>query len=604
MLQMPLFNFKLIKQEKGGLAVIFAIILPFIFSVCALVFDGSRMLMKRARLSDALNEAALVVATNSAGKGTEEERKRNADLLKSYISAYFPKDELESSSVTMRSGIDSASGMPVPIYDLNAQLKVNTVLPLGSIVPAFSPQVGLTNGGSVRKGISDISLPADYVFVVDFSGSMGGYSDHPDENGKQQTRIALLKKVVDDVTSKALKNEPKTTFGIVPFETGVPVLRANPQPGEEFGCELVMVPKPSYDINFEYWGRMMPALHSNDALARRIYLHHHRYSVHINDIMRQMGYTSMASFSADTGICEPIDELVLHDASYRNLNSDPNFPVPYVCDFLNKNDAGLRYVKDPRGIEANIPIINEEYNLFANITPPTNLMGTGGYVFNASTVDVNATIEGVFDKANLKSWSIPKMLYHHKYINPTTSAKVDQTRGGPFYATCTSARANPIGGLQRNYLIELTSDSNKLKPFVDTMLPTGNTISTTGVLRGAQVLAKGTNPRKVMIIISDGEDNSPSFKDQFHRSRPAGKRLCDVIRDKMPDNSINTEQVEIYFISVVGSLSDVTRAKYWEDYCTGPGNSFVANNYKDLMDRLTSIVSAYEETGYFNNRDS
>jgi tight adherence protein G len=594
---MPLFKYKMIKQEKGGLAVIFAIVLPFIFSVCALVFDGSRMLMKRARLSDALNEAALVVATNSAGKGTEEERKRNADLLKRYISAYFPQDELASSSVTMRSGIDGATGMSVPIYDLNAELKVNTVLPLGSIVPAFSPQVGLTNGGSVRKGISDISLPADYVFVVDFSGSMTGYSDHPDEDGKQQSRIALLKKVVGDVTSKALKNEPKTTFGIVPFETGVPALRATPQPAEEFGCELVMVPNAPYDINFEYWGRMMPSLTSNNALEQRIFLHHHRYNVHENDIMRQMGYSTMASFAAATGICEPIEALELADPRYKNLNSNSHFPVPYVCDFISKG------VRDPRGIEENLSQVASEYNMFTSIMLPSSLGGRNGYAFDYQTVNVDATINGVFDTANLKTWSLPDLAFKHVYLPPGASSTRVTNYAGPFYSTCYSARMRVgPGGPQRNYVIELTSDEKKLDPFIDDMSPSGGTISTVGVLRGAQVLAKGTNPRKVMIVISDGEDNDPSLKHAFHKNRPSGQRLCDVIRDKMPDNSINTEQVEIYFISVVGSTSDVTRAKYWEDYCTGPGNSFVANNYKDLMDRLTSIVSAYEETGYFNNR--
>jgi tight adherence protein G len=152
--------------------------------------------MKRARLSDALNEAALVVATSSLGKGTEEERQRNADLLQYYVNAYFPLDELDSSSVTMRTNIDAASGSVVPVYDLSAKLKVNTVLPLGSLAPSFDPQIGLTNGGSVRKGISDITLPADFVFVVDFSGSMGEYSEHLDDDGKKQKRIDLLKKLL------------------------------------------------------------------------------------------------------------------------------------------------------------------------------------------------------------------------------------------------------------------------------------------------------------------------------------------------------------------------------------------------------------------------
>jgi tight adherence protein G len=597
MLPMTLFNYKIVRQEKGGLAIVFAILLPFIISVCALVFDGSRVLMKRAKLSDALNEAALVVATSSLGKGTEEERKRNADLLKYYVSAYFPQDELKSSNVVMRSGIDGETGLAVPIYDLEAKLNVKTVLPLGSLAPSFDAQVGLTNGGSVRKGISDISLPADYVFVVDFSGSMTYFSDHLDKNGRQQKRIHLLKDVVDDLTKKTLEKERKTTFGIVPFDTGVPVLRAHPAPAEEFGCEVVMVPNADYNINYEFWGRMMPSLKSSNALEQRIYLHHHRYNVHENDIMRQMGYTSMASFSAATGICEPIDALELADPRYKNLNSNPKLPVPYVCDFISKG------VRDPRGVEENLSLVASEYNMFAGVMLSYSLGGNSGYVFDNITVNVMETINGVFNTANLKSWSIPALRFKHDYIPPGSSSVISNSYFGPFHGTCSSARTrNTVDGSQLNYVIELTSDRDKLKPFIDDMWPSGGTTSTVGVLKGAQVLAKGLNPRKVMIVISDGEDNDKTLRDAFHKIPKSGKKLCDVIRDEMPNHSVNTEQVEIYFISVVGSTSDITRAKYWETHCTGEGNAFVANNYDDLMEKLTSIVSAYEETGYFNNR--
>jgi tight adherence protein G len=596
---MLLFTNKFIRQQKGGLAIIFAVMLPFIFSVCALVFDGARMMSKRARLADALNEAALAIATSSLGKGTPEEKLRNQQILESFLHAYLPQDDIGGSTVTMREGVDGSTGVAVPIYDISAQLEVKSVLPLGSLAPSFTPTVEMSNGGSVRKGISTMSMPADYVFVVDFSGSM---SWNTDDNS--QKRITLLKKVVLDITTESLKNEPKTTFGIVPFETGVPAKRAVPQLAEEFGCELNVVLNADYDIDYEYWGRMLLAMPTanKDALTRRIYLHHYRYKVHNEYIMKKLGYSSMEAYANATGVCESMKTLKDNNLTqYNNLNSLSNYPVPYVCDFLPKDDAlSLRFIPDPRGIEANLVLIENEYKQFSNVMMPTLLGGNRGEVFKITTVDVKKTLEGMFDKGNLKTWSIPDATFIQRYMNGSSGPYTMSRRGG-FDYTCTSAFQKDSTGQQLNYLIELTSDINTLDEF-QRMQPVGGTISTTGVLRAAQVLAKGTNPRKVMIIISDGEDNNTDLKDAFHKPKAPLKPICDVIREDLPKHSTDTEEVDIYFISVVGSATDVNRARYWENYCTGEGNSFVATNYKDLMDKLTSIVSAYEETGYFNNR--
>ena len=590
-----------LRLQKGGVAVIFAILLPFVFSVCALAFDGARILMKRARLADALNEAALVIATSSDGTGSEEEKKKNADLLKRYIGTYFPQDELKSSSVTMRTSIDSETGKTVTIYDISAQLDVKTVLPLGSLAPSFDPVIGLTNRGSVRKDISTMQVPADYVFVVDFSGSMKLNSDDA-----SQTRIELLKKAVDEITTNSLKNEPKTTFGIVPFEKGIPVKRAVVRPAEEFGCELTMVTYPKYDIDYDFWSRLILSEDTkSNKLLRRINLHHYRYRYHLEHIMLKEGYSSMEAYSKATGVCESIETLKDKGlAQYTGLNSNANFPVPYVCDFMPKDDyLNLRFIPAPRGIEANLDIIENQEGAFRDMIFIQGYgvpIGLDGDIFGFDVVDVEKTIAQMFDTNITKVWAIPDFQLMVKYKYPTeTILHSIIHRQGPFHTPCQSSTVKDSAGNQLNYLIELTDDINKLAEF-QKMEPKGGTASTTGVLRGAQILAKGTNPRKVMIIISDGEDNDVDLKEAFHNPSK-GPRLCDAIRNELPNNSVNTDQVDIYFISVVGTNTDVLRAKYWEDNCTGPGNSFVATNYKDLMDKFTAIVSSYEETGYFNN---
>lgn len=57
-----------------------------------------------------------------------------------------------------------------------------------------------------------------------------------------------------------------------------------------------------------------------------------------------------------------------------------------------------------------------------------------------------------------------------------------------------------------SYLIELTNDRQIIDKFREMNVTDGTTYVTSGLLRALPVIAKGNNPRKAIIVISDGID--------------------------------------------------------------------------------------------------
>lgn len=599
------YPLRFIHQQRGGLAIIFAIILPFIFSCCALTFDGARILSKKARLADALNEAALAIATGSSSNPDAEEKIKLKILLNNYIDAYLPGETIKSSDIIFSYVIDPDTGTTLPVFDIRANIDVKTILPL-DIVPAFSPNINLSNKGKVRKGLQDLGRPADYVFVLDFSGSM---TDLSAQSG--MSRLALLKKVVKDVTTAALESYPDTTFTLVPFDTGTLVkyksqdsLLLNEAGGVLNGCSTLMVPQKfqhplikdlvepeknmeiGYDIDFDFWSDKAISLWelpAPDITSTQL-----PYT--IDDVKRLIDFTRYNYYNiyvlgtlkkSTPGIT--MDSLVTMGWCVRNesipLNSKTH--APYSCE---KDKS--RSIHAPEN-QDKIKREMERARRYAYGNPYQDVYS----IVNGNSIDVDATINGMFDERNIITFAL-------EYWNTRYLAKYMCYTAAPQDGSYTT---NQLDLVTRNaYLIGPTNDLNELEQF-QTMTARGNTISSSGFFRALPEMVKGNNPRTVLIVVSDGDDNNNDILDLIHKNRPDGNRICDRIRSDLKTHKPITEDVEIYFISVVDGVLDRQRTKYWADYCTGDKNAIIATNYDDLMKKLIEIMNQYEETGYFYN---
>ncbi|HHJ4504791.1 TPA: hypothetical protein ACQJXC_006319, partial [Raoultella ornithinolytica] len=114
------------------------------------------------------------------------------------------------------------------------------------------------------------------------------------------------------------------------------------------------------------------------------------------------------------------------------------------------------------------------------------------------------------------------------------------------------------------------------------------TYVTSGLLRALPVIAKGNNPRKAIIIISDGIDIdggalSKKLFDQYS--------LCSRIREgllRYPEGT-PTQLADIFFIFTVNSSETTNALDLWRNYCAGD-NVFLATNYQDIINVLTGIA--------------
>ncbi|MGL9750732.1 MAG: hypothetical protein ACR5LC_04240 [Symbiopectobacterium sp.] len=80
-----------------------------------------------------------------------------------------------------------------------------------------------SSAGTVRKSMEQKSLPTDFVFVVDVSGSMGHDINVDESFIKGGVKFDLLKQAVVNFSQTILNRDEKNTIGIVPFNVGVPV---------------------------------------------------------------------------------------------------------------------------------------------------------------------------------------------------------------------------------------------------------------------------------------------------------------------------------------------------------------------------------------------
>lgn len=162
------------------------------------------------------------------------------------------------------------------------------------------------------------------------------------------------------------------------------------------------------------------------------------------------------------------------------------------------------------------------------------------------------------------------------------------------------------------YTIPLTSSAENL---VKKMTPMGLQLSTysfEGIIRGAQIAKKGTNPFRLIIILSDGRDagiNAEYWHKQLlgvdiedidgnppKANKPVEKSYCDVIRETLNrERSPSGQPVESRIVGV-GIGYDAKKDPNLTD-CAGTGNVFSPENVEELEEILLELVGSAQEIG-------
>ncbi|MGL6170849.1 MAG: TadE/TadG family type IV pilus assembly protein [Vibrio sp.] len=150
-----------------------------------------------------------------------------------------------------------------------------------------------------------------------------------------------------------------------------------------------------------------------------------------------------------------------------------------------------------------------------------------------------------------------------------------------------------VSGFSTFFNINLTDDFYSLKKSIDTFVIKSSSISGTssyaGIIRAAQFANAGTNPRRLIIILSDGEDSYTTNTNNL-----IAKGLCSSILENLNSQYVGDDKVKARMVAVgfAYKINDYPQMKN----CVGQDNVFSAQNRDDIKNKILELIS--EEIGH------
>lgn len=550
-----------LSDQRGGIMISFAILLPIIMILIALGLNSVKMFVAKAKLSDVSAEVGLIISAHSAVTQEGQYPPELKKLVVNYVKAFFP-DAVKVPEVTVefsQVANDDSKNSSYMTYQPKIELELpfpffHSLLSEGkkSFVIAATPF-------TVKK---QVSRPVDVLFVVDFSASQQG------------ARIKTLKAVFSDLTDFILKSNPESKIGLVPFSTGVAVKypETNQRGGAKAGCSVLFVPKKAWAINYSFWGdkyvnkrytKLNEQSYQIDEYRRKYYID--RVGKSKPTIDADMVYRQWCRKNNPFGIAQGKAQYSCFDNRFKMLDLDGQ--AAYQDDIYTK---------------ASQQTILNEYAMAAKIRDRQITTLT---IEHDDAIDYEATLDKMFGEEAIMTF-------------PMLWAGMTERNYRIYYQMCHNtgwwgSNGQLTDARLRSWLIDLTNDASELHQFQN-MQPQGYTATASGLVRSVPVMMKGTNPRKVFVIMSDGDD---SFYPAIVTDRYLKKyHLCEKIRNGLLERSATrTERVDIYYISTTNSK---TRVNYWKDNCTGEGNSALASHRAEIVSLIKGYLS--DEIGSFS----
>lgn len=611
-------------SESGAIAIVYVIIFPFLLASVAFALDGSLALNRKARLADATSEAILAIAAIDNRLVDERARNANKAIAKEYIGFYLPdnSEQLQHLDITMTDHIDREGYVD---YSLIASVNLPALLPVSDLgFPSFDKNINVgnqgDNSGNARKFITTNATPADYVFVVDFSDTMN--SSYTDSNGLATTRLDMLKTVVNDVISGSKHSDSQ--FALVPFDLGVPFKienavnaalayknQKNEAGGELIGCSALYVPRSTYspaNIDYAFWANkhiMQTQYPDYDSNKNTI--------LYNTDRSRYLYYRFIVGESLEQDI---------GDLQQRGwcVHNTPSGVTTGLYLFSCEQDSTRSIFTS-----TNQQKFNDQYNHVVDLTK--TMRGASSLerssIVNSLTINYDATIDinNLFSHSNVQEfiqpWA-PNMYEYRAFTGMCQSAT-------PLYTVSDSltqeqAEKNMAASFSsaqsRAFLIPLTTNSSEKENLVSDfmkMVAGGGTDSSIGLLRSVPIIAAGQNTKKVIIVISDGEDEvDPAIVSTELHSRG----MCDAIKSGLKSESLYAankigvvaETAEIHYVSINDDNTNTERIAFWGKYCAKGDTEtdstqyvHTATDYSSLISTLKSIIGV--ETGYYIRDD-
>lgn len=200
------------RQQTGHAGILFVMMVPFLFGVFFLGTEGARAVQDKARLAEAIETTALVLATeNAADVATRDHR------AKAFIHYYFPDAKLEKLTVNRTPCSETNCGMS-PDGSPFLEFSVSATIQQTKWFRSFDKEIDYYNVADFNRARKYQADGFDVTFAVNMSDTMLKQSgcaqmrDCPNYQGgvnAEDTRLVKAKRIIFEIT-EALKEYNQT----------------------------------------------------------------------------------------------------------------------------------------------------------------------------------------------------------------------------------------------------------------------------------------------------------------------------------------------------------------------------------------------------------
>ncbi|MFV8801417.1 TadE/TadG family protein [Yersinia sp. LJYL362] len=223
-----------IKNENGSILLPFITLIPFIIGLLFLSFEISRFIQKKAKLSDAIEQATLALTVeNDSNNPNEIQTARNTELVTSYANAYLPSEIFSKPEIEIMTHLTHLE------YRATATMSYFPQFLTKSPITNTDKNISMTDNAIARKSLFTAPTEkTDVVFVADYSSSMNGYFN----SGDTTTKIEELRRIFKRLNNSILRNDNIKSIGFVPFTWGTKIIIGDGANNEQY-CHFPFVPK-------------------------------------------------------------------------------------------------------------------------------------------------------------------------------------------------------------------------------------------------------------------------------------------------------------------------------------------------------------------------
>ncbi|CNH46380.1 TadE/TadG family type IV pilus assembly protein [Yersinia pekkanenii] len=230
-----------IKNKQGAILLPFVMFLPVFIGLLFLFFEISQYLQKKAKLSDAIEQATLALTVeNNSNNPNDSQRAKNTALVTYYANAYLPSDVFSIPEIDI---ITRATHLE---YRAATTLSYAPKFLAKNFIPNIDKNISVTDNAIARKNLFVAPTEeTDVVFVADYSSSM---EEKFRGDLSNKSKIDYLREIFERLNNTILKNSNTNTIGFVPFSWGTKIIIGDKQHSNTY-CHFPFASKKNSSID-------------------------------------------------------------------------------------------------------------------------------------------------------------------------------------------------------------------------------------------------------------------------------------------------------------------------------------------------------------------